>query len=129
MLWFGFFLYFLCLHTDCHSVLICIVVTSCHFFPVVILVAVITIAASSLAWLLLNDIKVRQIVDFRDNVMLCCRNDMSGHTLNSAKWYKRTERKCNRSGELRQQKSSNVVLLLLSISIASYAGNINFIYK
>lgn len=35
-----------------------------------------------------TDINVPQIVDFRDNVTLSCSYDISGHTLNSVKWYK-----------------------------------------
>ncbi|XP_064552768.1 uncharacterized protein beat-Vb isoform X1 [Drosophila montana] len=38
--------------------------------------------------LLVTDINVPQIVDFRDNVTLSCSYDISGHTLNSVKWYK-----------------------------------------
>ncbi|EDW59326.1 uncharacterized protein beat-Va [Drosophila virilis] len=38
--------------------------------------------------LFVTDISVPEIVDFRDNVTLSCSYDMSGHTLNSVKWYK-----------------------------------------
>ncbi|XP_049306554.1 uncharacterized protein LOC105232926 [Bactrocera dorsalis] len=38
--------------------------------------------------LFVTDINVPEIVDFRDNVTLSCSYDMSGHTLNSVKWYK-----------------------------------------
>lgn len=38
--------------------------------------------------LLVTDINVPEIVDFRDNVTLSCSYDISGHTLNSVKWYK-----------------------------------------
>ncbi|KAH8312614.1 hypothetical protein KR044_011676, partial [Drosophila immigrans] len=38
--------------------------------------------------LLVTDIKVPHIVDFRDNATLSCSYDISGHTLNSVKWYK-----------------------------------------
>ncbi|EDW81719.1 uncharacterized protein Dwil_GK10863 [Drosophila willistoni] len=38
--------------------------------------------------LFVTDISVPEIVDFRDNVTLVCNYDMSGHTLNSVKWYK-----------------------------------------
>lgn len=38
--------------------------------------------------LFVTDLNVPEIVDFRDNVTLSCSYDMSGHTLNSVKWYK-----------------------------------------
>lgn len=38
--------------------------------------------------LFVTDLSVPEIVDFRDNVTLSCSYDMSGHTLNSVKWYK-----------------------------------------
>ncbi|EDV93268.1 GH19206 [Drosophila grimshawi] len=42
----------------------------------------------SITALFVTDISVPEIVDFRDNVTLSCSYDMSGHTLNSVKWYK-----------------------------------------
>ncbi|XP_034116278.1 uncharacterized protein LOC117575928 [Drosophila albomicans] len=42
----------------------------------------------SISALLVTDISVPEIVDFRDNVTLSCSYDMKGHTLNSVKWYK-----------------------------------------
>ena len=44
--------------------------------------------ASGVYGLFVTDINVPEIVDFRDNVTLSCSYDMSGHTLNSVKWYK-----------------------------------------
>lgn len=38
--------------------------------------------------LVVTDIYVPSIIDFRDNVTLSCTYDMGGHTLNSVKWYK-----------------------------------------
>ncbi|XP_037956740.1 uncharacterized protein LOC119686270 [Teleopsis dalmanni] len=38
--------------------------------------------------LYVTDLNVPEIVDFRDNVTLSCSYYMSGHTLNSVKWYK-----------------------------------------
>ncbi|XP_055906663.1 uncharacterized protein LOC129941917 [Eupeodes corollae] len=38
--------------------------------------------------LVVTDIYVPEIIDFRDNVTLTCSYDMDGHTLNSVKWYK-----------------------------------------
>ncbi|XP_055850741.1 uncharacterized protein LOC129915280 [Episyrphus balteatus] len=38
--------------------------------------------------LIVTEINVPGIVDFRDNVTLSCSYNMAGHTLNSVKWYK-----------------------------------------
>lgn len=38
--------------------------------------------------LVVTDVYVPSIIDFRDNVTLSCSYDMGGHTLNSVKWYK-----------------------------------------
>ncbi|KAH8417619.1 hypothetical protein KR222_002821 [Zaprionus bogoriensis] len=46
------------------------------------------LATRGMQCLLVTDINVPQIVDFRDNVTLSCSYDISGHTLNSVKWYK-----------------------------------------
>ncbi|EDV93263.1 GH18359 [Drosophila grimshawi] len=46
------------------------------------------LATRRIQCLLVTDINVPQIVDFRDNVTLSCSYDISGHTLNSVKWYK-----------------------------------------
>ncbi|EDW81723.1 uncharacterized protein Dwil_GK12214 [Drosophila willistoni] len=52
------------------------------------LVVHMLLAMRRIQCLLVTDINVPQIVDFRDNVTLSCSYDISGHTLNSVKWYK-----------------------------------------
>ncbi|EDV42643.1 uncharacterized protein Dana_GF16919 [Drosophila ananassae] len=52
------------------------------------LVVHILLVVRRIQCLRVTDINVPQIVDFRDNVTLSCSYDISGHTLNSVKWYK-----------------------------------------
>lgn len=57
-------------------------------FPFLLLFSFHVAATQRIQCLLVTDINVPQIVDFRDNVTLSCSYDISGHTLNSVKWYK-----------------------------------------
>lgn len=57
-------------------------------FPSLLLFSFHVAATQRIQCLLVTDINVPQIVDFRDNVTLSCSYDISGHTLNSVKWYK-----------------------------------------
>ncbi|XP_017845632.2 uncharacterized protein LOC108602118 [Drosophila busckii] len=52
------------------------------------LLSCFTVDMQSIAALFVTEISVPEIVDFRDNVTISCSYDMSGHTLNSVKWYK-----------------------------------------
>ncbi|XP_030369782.1 uncharacterized protein LOC115620608 [Scaptodrosophila lebanonensis] len=53
-----------------------------------LLLSALLIDFKCISGLFVTEITVPEIVDFRDNVTLSCSYDMSGHTLNSVKWYK-----------------------------------------
>lgn len=62
--------------------------TQNHLSPSLSVCISLSADMQSISALFVTDISVPEIVDFRDNVTLSCSYDMSGHTLNSVKWYK-----------------------------------------